>query len=176
MRAETQKYSSFFLFSCNIVWDAPTNLTFFATFASAACRTFVLSSRLRLRLQLFETPPFLSEVRRPRTLPEAVAKGQSPFATRGLQAGRSPLPCMRGVISAAHVTGNDGFPFVSAVRGGNSTKFFVPLQPCYPPKEHRDLKQSRIAIPGNMHYNLYQKQIAAECRYGKERVIDGILL
>jgi len=32
---------------------------------------------------------------------------------------------MRSVISDAHVTGNDGFDFISAVRGGNSARLFV---------------------------------------------------
>jgi len=53
---------------------------------------------------------------------ETVKKGCQSFSTRGLHAGRSPLTCMIGVISDAHVAGNDGLDVISAVRGGNSAR------------------------------------------------------
>jgi len=57
---------------------------------------------------------------------KTVGKGCQPFPTRGSHAGRSPLTCMRRVISNAHVAGNDGVDFISAARGGNSARLFQP--------------------------------------------------
>jgi len=55
---------------------------------------------------------------------QTVEKARRAFSTWELHAGYSAVSCMWSVISEAHVPGNDGFDFISAMRGGNSAKLF----------------------------------------------------
>jgi len=56
---------------------------------------------------------------------QTVGKARRAFPTRGLHDVCSAAAVMRSVISDAHVAGNDGFEFFSAMRGGNSAKLFI---------------------------------------------------
>ena|GEM_PF-5046822 len=58
----------------------------------------------------------------------SVDKALSGFADKKLHAGRSASPCMRCVISDAHVAGNDAFE--SFCRGGKLCEAFFAKQVC----------------------------------------------